>query len=156
MSVKKFLPLIALVILVPGASYWVASSGSSRGDRSLENDGRSARLEPVSGKSMPRVVLTAPAAERIGIQTAPVRATSQLAGMRGEQRTVIPYSAVLYDVNGDTWVYTNVEPLVFVRHRVSIDHIDGDDAVLLDGPPPGTMTVTVGAAELFGTEVFGD
>ena len=155
MSIKKLLPLIAVVIVVPGASFWAASAGSRSGDMSSDSD-RAARLEPVSGKSMPRVVLTAPAAERIGIQTAPVRATSQYANMRGDQRTVVPYSAVLYDVNGDTWVYTNVEPLVFVRHRISIDHIDGDDAVLLDGPPPGTMTVTVGAAELFGTELFGD
>lgn len=156
MSIKKLLPLIAVVILLPGASYWVASAGSGPGDMSSEGESRAARLEPASGESMPRVVLTAPAAERIGIQTAPVRATSQFASMSGARRTVIPYSAVLYDVNGDSWVYTNVEPLVFVRHRVSIDHIDGDDAVLLDGPPPGTMTVTVGAAELFGTEVFGD
>lgn len=154
MSVKKLLPLIAVLIVLPGASYWVASS--SRGDMSSAGDSRAARLEPVSGESMPRVVLTEPAAERIGIQTVAVRATSQLASMSGAQRTVIPYSAVLYDVNGDTWVYTNVEPLVFVRHRVSIDRIDGDNAVLLDGPPPGTMTVTVGAAELYGTEVFGD
>jgi hypothetical protein len=102
----------------------------------------------VNGKSMPRVVLTESAAERLGIQTAQVR-------VRGDQRTVIPYSAVLYDVYGETWAYTNVEPLVFVRHRVSIDEIDGDDAVLLDGPPPGTMTVSVGASQLFGTELFG-
>lgn len=156
MSIKKLLPLIAVLIVLPGASYWLASAGSSPGDMSAESDGAAARLEPASGKSMPRVVLTAPAAERIGIQTAPVRATSQTASVRGAQRTVIPYSAVLYDVFGDTWVYTNVEPLVFVRQRVSIDHIDGDNAVLLDGPAPGTMTVTVGAAELFGTEVFGD
>lgn len=148
MSMKKLLPLIAVLIVVPGASFWAASAGSSSGDMSSESD-RAARLEPVSGESMPRVVLTESAAERLGIQTAQVR-------VRGDQRTVIPYSAVLYDVNGDTWVYTNVEPLVFVRHRVSIDQIDGENAVLLDGPPPGTMTVTVGAAELFGAEVFGD
>jgi hypothetical protein len=155
MSIKKLLPLIALVIVVPGASFWAASAVST-GDMSPDNDGPAARLEPVSGENMPRVVLTADAAERIGIQTAPVRATSQLARMRGDQRTVIPYSAVLYDIDGDSWVYTNVEPLVFVRRRVSVDRIDGDDAVLQDGPPQGTTIVTVGAAELFGTEVFGD
>ena len=155
MKMKTLLPLIAVVIVVPGASFWAASAGPSPADMSSESDSRAARLEPVSGKSIPRVVLTAPAAERLGIETAPVRATMQSASMRGDQRTVIPYSAVLYDVNGDTWVYTNPEPLVFVRQRVSIDQIDGDDAVLLDGPAPGSMTVTVGAAELFGTELFG-
>jgi hypothetical protein len=70
----------------------------------------------------------------------------------GERRKVVPYAAVLYDTRGDTWVYTNPEPLVFVRHRVSVDYIEGDLAVLSDGPPSGTPVVTVGAAELFGIE----
>jgi hypothetical protein len=30
--------------------------------------------------------------------------------------------------------------------------IDGDRAILSDGPAPGTEVVTVGAAELLGTE----
>jgi len=67
-------------------------------------------------------------------------------------RKVVPTSAVLYDAKGKTWVYTNPEPLVFVRHAVSIDYIDGDRAVLLDGPASGTAVVTVGSAELLGTE----
>ena len=68
------------------------------------------------------------------------------------QRKVVPYSAVLYDRDGKTWVYTNPEPLVFVRHPVSIDYIEGDLAVLLEGPPAGTQVVMVGVAELFGAE----
>jgi hypothetical protein len=59
---------------------------------------------------------------------------------------------VLYDTEGKTWTYTNPEPLVFVRHLVTIDHIDGDKAFLADGPPAGTKVVTVGAAELYGSE----
>ncbi len=72
--------------------------------------------------------------------------------LSGGQRTVIPYSAVIYDQRGGTWTYTNPEPLVFVRQAISIEYIDGDLAVLLDGPPAGTEVVTVGAAELFGVE----
>jgi hypothetical protein len=67
-------------------------------------------------------------------------------------RKVIPYSAVLYDAQSDTWVYTNPEPLVFVRHRIRVDYIEGDVAVLSDGPPSGTKVVTAGAALLFSTE----
>ena len=52
------------------------------------------------------------------------------------------------DANGNTWVYTNPEPLAFVRHHIAIDFIDGDEAVLLDGPPPGTPVVTVGSTML--------
>jgi hypothetical protein len=70
----------------------------------------------------------------------------------GMKRKLVPHAAVLYDPKGNTWVYTNPEPLVFVRHPISVDYIDGDLAVLSDGPPPGAKVVTVGVAELFGTE----
>jgi hypothetical protein len=70
----------------------------------------------------------------------------------GAEKIIVPYSAVLYDAKGDAWVYTNPEPLVFVRHRVTIDKIDRGRAVLQDGPAVGTKVVTVGAAELFGAE----
>jgi hypothetical protein len=65
---------------------------------------------------------------------------------------VVPYAAVLYGVHGETWVYTNPEPLVYVRQPIVVDHIEGDVAVLSEGPQVGTAVVTVGASELFGTE----
>ena len=49
-------------------------------------------------------------------------------------------------------MYANPEPLVFVRQPITIDYIEGDRAVLSDGPAPGTSVVMVGASELFGTE----
>jgi hypothetical protein len=70
----------------------------------------------------------------------------------GERRKVIPYRAVLYDATGNTWVYKNPEPLVFIREPIYIDRITGDEVVLNDGPPAGTAVVTVGGAELYGTE----
>lgn len=70
----------------------------------------------------------------------------------GAQRPVAPYAAVIYGLQGDTWLYTNPEPLTFVREPVTIDFIDGDLAVLVEGPPAGTVVVTAGAAELYGTE----
>jgi hypothetical protein len=68
------------------------------------------------------------------------------------QLKVIPYAALLYDLHGETWVYTSLEPLVYVRHPIVVDYIDGDLAVLSEGPPAGTEVVTAGAAELFGAE----
>jgi hypothetical protein len=68
------------------------------------------------------------------------------------QRKVIPYAAVLYGVHGETWVYTNPEPLVFVRSPITIDYIDGDLAILSEGPEVGTTIVTLGATELLGAE----
>ena len=70
----------------------------------------------------------------------------------GEKRKIIPYAAVLYDANGNAWVYTNPQPLVFIRQPVQIDTIAGDKVILVAGPPAGTAVVTVGGAELFGTE----
>jgi len=67
-------------------------------------------------------------------------------------KKVVPYSAILYDLTGDTWVYTNPEPSVFVRERVDIERIDKDLAVLNKGPAVGTQVVTIGAAELYGAE----
>ena len=70
----------------------------------------------------------------------------------GTQRKVVPYASVLYGVHGETWVYTNPEPLVFVRSPITIDYIDGDLAILSEGPEVGTTIVTLGATELFGAE----
>ena len=70
----------------------------------------------------------------------------------GKPQKIVPYSSVLYDVRGSTWVYTSPKPLVFVRHAITIDFIDRDTAVLTDGPSVGTKVVSVGAAELIGAE----
>jgi len=82
-----------------------------------------------------------------------VRVAFALAGSE-TPRKVIPYAAVLYDATGVAWVYTNPEPLVFVRHRISVDFVEADQVVLLDGPPNGASVVTVGAIELWGSEFF--
>lgn len=107
-----------------------------------------AKVEPVAGTDLSRVILTAQAAKRVGIETAPVRDTQ----VRGKLQKVVSYSAVIYDLHGETWVYTNPEPLTYVRDVITIDFIDGDLAVLSKGPPSGTTIVTVGAPELYGAE----
>lgn len=68
-------------------------------------------------------------------------------------RKIIPFSAVVYDKNGNAWTYTNPEPLVFIRHAVTIDYIDGDWAILTEGPIAGTAVASSGASELYGAEV---
>lgn len=108
-----------------------------------------AQLEPIDGSDLKRVVLTEKAAERINIQTAPVGATE----VNGVSRQVVPYAAVIYDTAGNTWVYTNPEPLTFVRELIVVAFIEGDQAVLLSkGLGSETRVVTVGVAELYGAE----
>ncbi|MCL4804845.1 MAG: hypothetical protein KJ046_11150 [Anaerolineae bacterium] len=70
----------------------------------------------------------------------------------GERRTVVPYSALIYDLNGNTWVYVSPEPLVFMRHPVTVEFVEGDRAVLSDGPPVGTTVAIVGVPELYGAD----
>ncbi len=65
---------------------------------------------------------------------------------------IVPYSSVLYDTRGNTWVYINPKPLVFVRHAIKVDFIERDNAVLTEGPAIGTKVVSDGATELFGAE----
>lgn len=102
-------------------------------------------VEPIDGTDIARLTLTSAAVERLDIRTSEV-----LEAVRSE--TVIPYAAVFYTATGDTWTYTNPEPLTFVRAPIVIDHIDGDRVFLSDGPPAGTAVVTLGSAELFGIE----
>jgi hypothetical protein len=109
-----------------------------------------AHVEHIDGSELSKVTLTPKAAERLDIQTGSVREAR--VARSGTVRKVVPYAAVLYDANGNTWVYTNPEPLVFLRHSIKVDYIDGDQAVLSDGPALGTQVVTVGGAELFGAE----
>lgn len=98
------------------------------------------KLEPIEGSKLSRVILTEKAAERLGIET--VKASGN----------EVPYAAVIYDIEGNTWVYTNPKPLTFVREPVQIDRIEGETAFLSESLASEMVVVTVGVAELFGTE----
>ena len=106
-----------------------------------------ATVEHIDGTELSKIILTEKAAERLGIETDKVRIINM-----STPKKVVPYSSLLYDVNGGTWVYTNPEPLVFVRHRITVDYIKGSLVFLIDGPAVGTEVVIVGATELFGAE----
>ena len=108
-----------------------------------------AKVEHLEGDQPTRVTLTEEAAKRLDLQTATIREMT----VNGVQRRVIPYAAILYDTEGNTWTYTTSEPLVYVRHRIVVDFIEGEMAVLSDGPPVGSAVVVVGAEELFGSEL---
>lgn len=110
---------------------------------------KAAEIEHLEGAEPTRVTLTEAAMKRLDIQTDTVRD----AELKGKQQTVIPYAAILYDTQGDTWTYTNPKELTYVRHSIAVDHIAGEQAFLSDGPAAGTAVVTVGAAELYGAEI---
>jgi ABC-type oligopeptide transport system substrate-binding subunit len=103
-------------------------------------------LEPVKGNDdLQRVTFTAEGAKRVDLQTAAVR--------RSGAQKVVPYAALIYDPEGKTYVYTSPKPLEYLRAEVKVDRIEGDRVLLSRGPPAGTRVVTVGAAEVYGTEL---
>ena len=97
-------------------------------------------LEPIEGSELSRVILTEKAAERIGVETVPVRGL------------VVPYSAVIYDIEGNTWIYTNPAPLTFVRAPIEISRIDGDQVLLAQALESDAPIVTMGVIEIYGAE----
>jgi multidrug efflux pump subunit AcrA (membrane-fusion protein) len=103
-------------------------------------------LEPVKGNDdLQRVTFTEEGARRVDLQTAAVR--------RSGKHKVVPYAALLYDPEGKTYVYTSPKPLEYLREEVKVDRIEGQRVLVSRGPPAGTEVVTVGAAEVYGTEL---
>lgn len=92
----------------------------------------------------------AKAAKSLGIVTEKVTTMTGVDGLPGP--LTVPYASVLYTAAGETIVYTNPEPLVFVKELITIDRIQESTAVLSAGPALGTSVVTLGAAELTGIE----
>ncbi|MEW5956925.1 MAG: hypothetical protein AB1801_04320 [Chloroflexota bacterium] len=105
-------------------------------------------VEPIEGTELNRLILTEKATQRLDLQTAPVREEQ----VDGTPRLVVPYAAVIYDLEGATWMYISPAPLTYVREPITVDYIDGDMAILMDGPAAGTEVVTVGAPELYGAD----
>lgn len=104
-----------------------------------------AKMEAVPGTSLKRITLTEKAAKRLDIQTGKIG--KDPAGVK-----IAPYVSIIYDVSGQPWVYLNSDKLTFVREKVFISKLVGENAYLTEGPPDGAIVVTVGVAELFGLE----
>jgi len=137
---------LAALVAVAAVAAVVLLSGGGRSSAGSADGAEPAKVEEVKGSDYPRVMLTARAAQRIGLRTAAVGAAS------GGARATIPYAALLYDPEGRTFAYISPRPLVFVRTPVTVRDVRGGLAELSRGPAPGTPVVKVGAAELLGAE----
>jgi hypothetical protein len=135
------LVIIGLIVFTGGGATGEAASGTAP-----------ATVERIEGSDRSRLTLVAGAAERLGLETTPVRTADPALASGARFATTVPYSALLYDAAGKTYVYTSREPLIFVREPVTVELVDSDLVVLSAGPTPGTAVVSVGAAELYGLE----
>jgi hypothetical protein len=133
MKRKYFFWLVLITVAVLGLA---ACGPSSVTTEKIEPS----RLEDIDGSELKRVILTEKAAERIGVQTVAV------------DGSFVPYSAVIYDTEGNTWVYTNPAPLTFVRAPILIDRIEGDQAFLSEQLDTAAPVVTIGVIEIYGAE----
>ena len=109
-----------------------------------------AEVKHIEGSELKLVTLTEKAAQRIDLKTDQVGEAN--VKRSASKRKVVPYSSLIYDPNGQTWIYTSPKPFTFVRHKVEVDYIEGEVAILNDGPPTGTVIASLGVAELYGTE----
>jgi len=141
-----FTVLALVLVLVVGALSAVLTLSGRAGTAEPAGSAAPATVVRVA-RGLNRITLSAEAARRIDVQTAPATAENG--------STVIPYAAVLYDPDGKTWTYTSSEPLVFIRKDITVDRIEADRAILTKGLAPGTAVVTVGADELWGVEYGG-
>lgn len=139
--------LTSLIVLPAMAFFLLACQEQEKHHEKIEP----AHIEHIEGSELSLLKLSEKAVERIGIQAVPV-AEQMIAHSEPRMRLTVPYSALLYDVQGRAWVYTNPEPQTYLRHEVEVDFITGETAVLNAGPPAGARVVSVGAAELYGTE----
>lgn len=147
---REFVYPLIVVGLVGILFLVIAAGGNDIGSSSYLGESKlgPAKLEPIGETGLNRVILTEKAAERLDIQTAAVQEQE----IDGQMRLVVPYSAVIYGLHGETWAYVNSDVLTYHRDPIVVDYIEGDTAILTSGPAIGTEVVTVGVAELFGTD----
>jgi Cu/Ag efflux pump CusA len=114
------------------------------GGTSAPDEPPTARMANAGPHGALSVVLTPVGLQRIGLRTA-------VAAPAGRDRAVVPYSALLYQSDGSTVIYTVTGPLTYTLVTVGVASIQGSQ-VYLTGLAPGATVVTVGGEELLGVQ----
>lgn len=142
-NMKRWLVIFLLIL---GVLPLAACSGS---DLVVAKE-EPAMVEAIAGSEFNKITLTERAAQRLGIQSGAIREET----IDGRSETVVPYSAIIYGLHGETWVYTLADDsgLAYTRAPVTIERIEGDLAILTDGPGVETEVVTIAVAELYGVD----
>jgi uncharacterized iron-regulated membrane protein len=133
---------IAALLMSMGLA--VAGCGGTARGAADEVRAETATVTTPDGGGPALVTLVEAAAKRLDIRTAAVAAAAG--------SLTVPYSAVVYQPDGSTWVYAQTEPLTYQRAAITVAAVHGDQVTVTAGPPVGTEVVTQGAAELVGVE----
>ena len=108
-----------------------------------------ALIKPVAGSQIPQLQLTGARGPAAGHRN-PARSADEAAGQPAHE--VIPYAAVVYDTDGSTWTYVNTAARTYEREPITVDRDRRRGRAAVRRAAAGTPVVTVGAAELLGTE----
>ncbi len=132
---RHVLLIVALCVAIAACSKVEASESTYKDP---------ATLTEIEGMPNKEVTFTKRAMERIGVESKPI-------GDAPDGR-VVPYSALVYEPDGSTWVFTETKPGSFLRVPITVVNIRANEVVISDGPASGTLVATVGVSELFGAE----
>jgi len=102
------------------------------------------KVQPIKGTDRNMVTMADETAGLLPVRTTEVRETG------GEK--FVPHDALIYNPDGDVFVYSKPKAETYVRRPVRVDRVEGERAWLKAGPEAGTTIVTTGSAELLATE----
>jgi multidrug efflux pump subunit AcrA (membrane-fusion protein) len=102
------------------------------------------KVQPIKGTDRNTVTMADATASLLPVQTTDVRSSGK--------RKVVPHEALIYNPDGDAFVYTKPKAETYVRRPVRVERVEGKRVWLTAGPEAGTTIVTTGAAELLATE----
>ncbi|MFZ0399064.1 MAG: hypothetical protein WAM06_13660 [Methyloceanibacter sp.] len=142
---------IAVALLATGSllSATIASFGEE--DEAEHDD--NVQVEDTPGTDAKTLIFSEAAMSHLDVQTAPVKEIeASREGKDVGRRLAVPHSALIYDAEGEPWVYVSSAPDTFLRKHVAIDFMDDDHIFLTTGVTAGENVVTVGVPELRGAE----
>jgi multidrug efflux pump subunit AcrA (membrane-fusion protein) len=107
-------------------------------------DAQPYKVQAIKGTDRNLVTMADETAGLLPVETTVVRSSGK--------QMVVPHNALIYNPDGDVFVYTKPKPETYVRRPVRVARVSGGRAWLSVGPEAGTTIVTTGSAELLATE----
>ena len=111
---------IAIALLATGLLLSATMASFGEEDEAEHDD--NVQVEDTPGTDAKTLIFTEAAMSHLDVQTAPVKEIE--ASREGKdlgRRIAVPHSALIYDAEGEPWVYVSSAPDTFLRKHVAID-----------------------------------